>query len=164
MKNILLSAIFTVLILPAAAFSQDHFELVKSGAIEEHPGIPGSPVTYTVTYNFIVQDDDITVQAIINDGIEDNIIVSKVFNKGDRFSLQYITKSYPSYDPVIEPIPENPYFTEFEKDVTTLIFPDYDVDRMKTTNSFPVYYVNGSRYDFVLPPIKDEDIQRIYYP
>ena len=162
MKNLII--IVMLLLQAAAAFSQDHFELVKSNAIEEHPGIPGSPVTYTVTYSFIAQDDNITVQAIINDGIEDNIIVSRVFNKGDRFSLQYITKSYPSYDPAIEPIPENPYFTEFEKDVTILVFPDYDVDRMKTTNSFPVYYVNGSRYDFVLPEIDPEDIQRYYYP
>lgn len=161
MKNLI---IIFALLLPVSAFPQDHFELVKSGATEEHPGIASSPVTYTVTYNFIALEDNITVQAIINDGIEDNIIVSRVFNKGDRFSLQYITKSYPSYDPAIEPIPENPYFTEFEKYVTALIFPDYDVDRMKTTNSFPVYYVNGSRYDFVLPEIDPEDIQRFYYP
>jgi len=166
MKNLII--IFSLLlapVFPETAFSQDHFELVQSSAIEEHPGIPQSPVTYTVIYSFVAQEDGIKIDAVTNDGTADSVIDSRILNKGDRFTLQYVTYSHISSDPILESdLSETPYFVEVETDVTTLIFPHYNVDRMKTTTSFPVYHVDGEKYEFELPPIKDEDIKRFYYP
>jgi hypothetical protein len=166
MKNLtIIFSLLLVSVFPGMAFSQDHFELVSSYAIEEHPGIPQSPVTYTVVYSFIACENDITLEAVTNDGVSDKVIAAKVLNKGDTLALQYITYSHISSDPLLEQdLSELPYFAEVENNITTLIFPDYNLDRMKTTTSFPVYYVDGERYEFELPPINDEDIKRFYYP
>jgi hypothetical protein len=161
-KNLI---IIIALLLPVSAFSQDYLELVSSNAREEHPGIPQSPVVYTVVHNFIAQEDGIKIEAVRNDGTSDNVIDSRVMYKGDRLSLKYITYSYYHSDPPPdENFSEDPYFADIIKDIITLVFPGYDTDKVKTTTSFPVFYVNDVKYEFNLPIIKDVDIERIYYP
>lgn len=82
------------LFLPPALFSQDGFDFVDLHATEEHPGIPAAPIVYRVVYYFEAIEDGLTVQAINNDGTGDSIVAERIFNKGDKLALQFVTYSY----------------------------------------------------------------------
>lgn len=161
MKNIVLTLI---MFLPSLLCAQSHFELTDIHATEEHPGIPSSPVTYRVVYYFIAQEDNITVEALTSDGVEDKIIASKVLNKGDKLALQYVTYTYIQTPEWESDLSDEPFFVDVEDGIISLVFPDYNLDRMKTTTSFPVYFVDGKRHEFELPVVDADDVERIYYP
>lgn len=154
-----------LLFLPGALLAQEGFEFIDLHATEEHPGIATAPIVYRIVYYFEAVEDGLTVQAINNNGNIDSIIAEYNFNKGDKLALQFVTYSYrtESYPPE-QNIYEDPFFVNVDSGVVSLVFPDYNYDRIKTITSFPVIVKSGKSYEFDLPIVKEEDIERIYYP
>lgn len=159
MKNI---AILILMLFPPAMFSQEKFTMLSHSAREEYPGMQGAPITFTATYVFIARDDDILVEAISR-GILDSTIDDRTLSYGDTLIIKYISYSYYSEFPQYEVTIETPRFSEIGG-TTLLRFFDYNNDWIKRVVYLPVYYTNGHRYEFDLPSIKEEDIEKIYYP
>ena len=86
MKTLLLVMLLTV---PMFGYSQSTIEHLSVEAIEEHPGIPTSPVMYTVTHYFRVNENNVRVDALLNE--TDSVASTVVFKKGDKFAIRFIT-------------------------------------------------------------------------
>lgn len=159
MKTLLLIMLLTV---PMFGYSQSAIEHLSVEATEEHPGIPTAPIVHTVTHYFRVNENNVKVEAILNES--DSIATTVVFKKGDKFALRFITYSYNSSLPDEESFSTDPYVSELSEEVKSIIFPGYNYDSIKLKSYYPVYTVNGVKYEFDLPVVDEEDIQRIYYP
>jgi hypothetical protein len=160
MKNLILGVLMTV---SPFSYSQDVIEYISTTATEEHPGIPTSPIVYTVTHYFMVNENNVRVEALLS-YIPDSLAQVVVFKKGDKFAIQFKTYSHNDPQADEDSFSNYPYIYELSEAVKAIIFPSYNYDGILQKSYYPVYVFDGVKYEFDLPLVKEEDIQRIYYP
>lgn len=159
------SLIITIMLLsPLVSYGQISIDHYSVSAIEEHPGIPGSPVVYTVTHYFIVNENNVKVDALSSDKLSGNPAMSLVFKKGDKFALQFKTYSHNTPVPDESDLSTVPYIFELSEEIRAIVFPGYNIDNIELDTYYAVYYFDGVKYEFELPIVAEDEIERIYYP